>query len=221
MNLNVSKKPSESVIGGITTDAGAMDALARGSLGEPFSILGVHPVAEDWVVRTFAPDADRAVLRDADGSMHEMERLHDAGVFGVRLAARPMRYSIIAQNANAEWSFIDPYQFAPLLGELDEHLISEGAHLRLWRTLGAQQRNHEGVDGAAFAVWAPDARRVSVIGDFNDWDGRRHPMRRRGATGVWELFVPGLTEGARYKYEVAGADGGLPMPKSDPLGFHG
>ena len=218
MSLNVSKSALGSTL---APDRGAMDALARGVFGEPFSMLGVHPDADGWVVRTFAPGADRAQLRDADGAAHEMVRLHDAGIFGVRLATRPLRYRIIAQNAQAEWNFIDPYQFGPLLGELDEHLISEGAHLRLWRTLGAQQRNHEGVDGVAFAVWAPDAQRVSVIGDFNEWDGRRHPMRRRGTTGVWELFIPGLTEGARYKYEVAGAAGGLPMPKSDPLGFQG
>ena len=201
-------------------DRAIVDAIARGDLSDPFSILGPHPVGSGWQVRSFIPGADSATLQTADGPPRQMQRLDDRGVFAVHLDERPAPYSLLARNAAAEWRVVDPYQFGPLLGELDEYLISEGAHMRLWRTLGAQPRRHEGVDGASFAVWAPDAKRVSVIGDFNDWDGRRHPMRRRGATGVWEIFLPGLADGARYKFEIATGGDGLPMPKSDPVGFH-
>jgi 1,4-alpha-glucan branching enzyme len=203
------------------TDPAALEAIATGEHGDPFSVLGTHPVDDGWAVRTFAPGADAAEFEDGFGKRQPMTKLDDAGVFGTVLEQRPGRYSVIARKETAEWRFIDPFQFGPVLGEMDEHLISEGAHMRLWRTLGARPMNHEGVNGVAFAVWAPNARRVSVIGDFNGWDGRKHPMRRRGATGVWELFIPELGPGTRYKYEIAGPNGEMPHPKSDPVGFQG
>ncbi|WP_422372319.1 1,4-alpha-glucan branching protein GlgB [Hoeflea sp.] len=201
------------------TDPAALEAIVKGEHGDPFAVLGSHPCDEGWAVRIFAPGADAADIDDGVSGRQPMGQLHPAGVFGALLTDKPGRYSIVARNASAEWRFIDPYQFGPVLGEMDEHLISEGAHRRLWRTLGARPMTHEGIEGVTFAVWAPNARRISVIGDFNDWDGRRHPMRPRGATGVWELFIPNLAPGLRYKYEIAGSEGGLPHIKSDPVGF--
>ncbi|MCC6000267.1 MAG: 1,4-alpha-glucan branching protein GlgB [Pararhodobacter sp.] len=207
--------------GPLPTDPAEIAAITRGEHGDPFAVLGVHPCAQGWAVQVFVPGAGIVLIEDATGASQPLSPVGDGGVFGAVVARRPARYTVIARNDDAEWRFIDPYQFGPVLGAMDEHLISEGAHMRLWRTLGARPLTHEGTDGIVFAVWAPSARRVSVIGDFNDWDGRRHPMRRRGATGVWELFIPGLASGERYKYEIAPAGGGLPMPKSDPVGFQG
>ena len=136
----------------------------------------------------------------------------------VRLAERqPIRYR--AANATGEWSVIDPYAFGPVLGPMDDYYGAEGTHLRLYDKLGAHLMAHEGVDGVHFAVWAPNARRVSVVGDFNDWDGRRHVMRKRIDSGIWEIFLPDVGEGAVYKYEIVGGDGELLPLKSDPFGF--
>ena len=201
------------------TDPAALEAIATGEHGDPFSVLGTHTCRDGWAVRIFAPGADTAEIKQETGARQPMAQLHKAGVFGAVLMKQPGRYTIIARNKSAEWQFIDPYQFGPVLGEMDEYLISECVHQRLWRTLGARPMKHEGIDGVTFAVWAPNARRTSVIGDFNGWDGRRHPMRLRGATGVWELFIPDLAPGTRYKYEIAGPDGEMPHPKSDPVGL--
>ena len=115
----------------------------------------------------------------------------------------------------------DAYRFGPVLGDLDAYLFGEGTHLRLYDVMGAHVRTIDGVDGTAFAVWAPNARRVSVVGDFNDWDGRRHPMRLRLECGVWEIFVPGVGAGARYKYELERSAGDAACrSKSDPLAFY-
>jgi 1,4-alpha-glucan branching enzyme len=113
----------------------------------------------------------------------------------------------------------DPYRYAPVLGEIDDYLIGEGTHRALWRVLGAHVRAHEGVAGTHFALWAPNARRVAVVGDFNGWDARRHGLRPRGATGVWEIFLPGVGEGAAYKYAITGPDGAALQLKADPVGF--
>jgi 1,4-alpha-glucan branching enzyme len=200
-------------------DPAALEAIATGEHSDPFSVLGTHPIKGGWATRVFAPGADAAELEDESGKRQSMSKLHEAGVFGAISDQRLGRYSVIARNEAAEWRSIDPYQFGPVLGEMDEYLISEGAHMRLWRILGARPMVHEGIDGVTFAVWAPNARRVSVVGDFNGWDGRKHPMRRRGATGVWELFIPELGTGTRYKYEIAGPNGEMPHSKSDPVGF--
>jgi 1,4-alpha-glucan branching enzyme len=115
----------------------------------------------------------------------------------------------------------DPYRFWTVLGEMDVWLLAEGSHLRPFERLGAHLCEIDGVAGTAFAVWAPDAQRVSVVGDFNTWDGRRHPMRLRRECGVWEIFLPGVTAGARYKYEIRSRDGRLLPLKADPYGFQG
>lgn len=205
----------------LAPDRAALDALAGAEHGAPFDVLGVHPLSGGgWVARAMAFGADTAELRPAVGPAVEMMRVHEAGIFATQLPEAPGVYDVLARNTGGTWRFTDPYQFPPLLGPLDEHLIAEGAHMRLWRTLGAHPRLHDGVEGTAFAVWAPGAHRVSVIGGFNDWDGRRHPMRQRGTTGVWELFLPAVGAGAPYKFEIA-PHNGAPFPKADPVAFYG
>ena len=132
---------------------------------------------------------------------------------------KPFAYRLRISKGEDQWIAEDPYRFGPVLGDLDEHLIGEGAHLNLWEALGAHLMTHESVAGTHFAVWAPNARRASVVGDFNGWDGRRHVMRRRGQTGVWEIFIPGVGEGEPYKYELLGPDRQLLPQKADPFGF--
>ncbi len=131
--------------------------------------------------------------------------------------AGPFRYRLRFRLPAKTIELEDPYRFPPVLGELDVHLMAEGTHLRIYERLGAHPIEIDGVDGVAFAVWAPNAQRVSVVGDFNDWDGRRHPMRKRVEAGVWELFIPGLQGGELYKFEILGADGELLPLKADPL----
>ena len=188
-------------------------ALAEGRHPDPFSVLGLH---EGQIV-ALVPGADRlwAVGADAGAEVELHPISHD--VFSGKWSGG--KYRLRAGNATETWDFDDPYAFGPVLGPMDEYLIGEGTHKRLWEKLGAHAITHEGVAGVHFALWAPNASRVSVVGDFNFWDGRRHQMRRRGATGVWEIFVPGIHDGALYKYEIAGPDGTVQPLKADPLGF--
>ena len=181
-------------------DRGAAEALLDGLHGDPFSALGLHKQGKSWVVTAFVPGADRLwVLTGKVGKADEASPVDGApGLFTATLAKKS-DYRLRASGHGAEWEFEDPFRFGPVMGEMDEYLLGEGTHKRLWQVLGAHLITHEGVDGTHFAVWAPNAQRVSVVGDFNIWDGRRHPMRRRGATGVWETFIPGLGDGASYK----------------------
>ncbi|MDJ0826010.1 MAG: 1,4-alpha-glucan branching protein GlgB [Rhodobacter sp.] len=188
-------------------------AILGGTHGDPFGVLGPH----DGVLRAFVPGAER-VLALKGGSETDLPPVAGApGLFAGRFAATD--YRLRCSNPEATWEIDDPYRYGPVLGEIDEYLLGEGTHRRIWEALGAHVLTHEGAEGVHFAVWAPNARRVSVVGDFNFWDARRHPMRRRGATGVWEIFLPGLGEGTVYKYDILGAEGqGLPL-KADPVGF--
>jgi 1,4-alpha-glucan branching enzyme len=189
---------------------------------DPFSFFGMHAERGGIVVRASLPQAERAFVLDRrDGTPHPMQRERD-GIFVARFARerQPFAYALIAETGERREEFEDAYRFGPVLGELDAYLIGEGTHLRLWEALGANRRSIDGVDGVAFAVWAPNARRVSVVGDFTVWDGRRYPMRKRMECGVWELFVPGLADGALYKYELESHDGALLPLKSDPLGTY-
>ena len=128
---------------------------------------------------------------------------------------QPVRYR--ARNEGGEWTVTDPYSFGPVLGPMDDYYIREGSHLRLFDKLGAHPLKHDGAEGFHFAVWAPNARRVSVVGDFNNWDGRRHVMRLRQDTGIWEIFVPDIQAGAIYKYEIVGKNGEVLPLKADPF----
>jgi 1,4-alpha-glucan branching enzyme len=203
-------------------DPAAVAALVAGRHGDPFALLGLHGGGTaPLVMRAFLPDAE-AVTMMAPGDMAvPLERTHAAGFFEAALpagAARaPYRLKVVWPLGEVELD--DPYRFPPLLGELDVHLFREGTHLRLHEQLGAHYREVEGVLGTAFAVWAPNASRVSVVGAFNHWDGRRHPMRKRVECGVWELFLPGVAPGAPYKYEILGPHGEILPLKADPVAF--
>jgi 1,4-alpha-glucan branching enzyme len=198
-----------------------VDAVLAARQDDPFAVLGPHETGEGWAIRAFAPGAEtlRAVTR-AGQSIVELERREGDFFEGLAKGVkhRPA-YRLEAANAQAQWTIDDPYAFGPALGSIDDHLLVEGTHRQLYKRLGAQLATHEGVDGVVFALWAPSALRVSVVGDFNQWDGRRCQMRKRVDSGLWEIFVPGLSAGAVYKYEIISASGALLPLKADPFGF--
>src|SRR5215813_14555987 len=199
-----------------------IDALVHGDHDDPFGLLGPHLVTGvGLVIRSFQPTASRVRVIDEQGAeVAELERKHPAGFFaGVVGADTRMAYRLRLDLPAQQRDIDDPYRFPPILGDLDMHLLGEGSHQRLYERLGAQPTELLGIPGVSFAVWAPNARRVSVVGDFNDWDGRRHPMRRRFEAGIWEIFLPGLEAGALYKFEIKSADGHLLPLKADPLAF--
>ena len=200
------------------------DAIVHARHGDPFSVLGMHSADGGLVVRTFQPQADAVDILDRKTGRRAatLSKVHPDGLFEARLARRkkPFSYRFRLTGSNGPADIEDPYRFPPVLGELDVHLLAEGSHLQTYERLGAHPCVLDGVSGTAFALWAPNARRVSVVGDFNDWDGRRHPMRLRHACGIWELFLPALEPGARYKFEIVGPDGALMPLKADPYAFH-
>ena len=201
-----------------------INRILAGTHSDPFAVLGQHIVDGAPTVRVFDPWAESVEVLDAKTGRRviSLSPVADApGLFVGRAARRKSRfaYRLRMTRDDKVWTVEDPYRFGPVLGALDEHLIGEGAHLNLWEVLGAHVMTHEGVEGTHFAVWAPNARRVSVVGNFNGWDGRRHLMRLRGQTGVWEVFLPGIGEGEAYKYELLGPHGQLLPQKSDPFGF--
>jgi len=174
--------------------------LARGEHPDPHHLLGAHPAADGVRIRVWRPDALAVTARLDDGDV-ELEPTHPDGMFEgtVPNAEMPLRYRLAVRYPDGnEFVLDDPYRYPPQLGELDLHLAREGRHERLYDRLGAHPREIEAVAGTMFAVWAPSASRVSVVGDFNSWDGRLHPMRSLGASGIWELFLPGVETGARY-----------------------
>ncbi len=203
------------------TPQGDIDAVVSGSHGNPFAVLGVHEGEKGLLARCFIPHAESVTAFTLAGKpAGELLRRHDAGFFEGRLTIRkrqPLKY--LARNAGGEWWVTDAYSFGPVLGPMDDYYIGEGSHLRLFDKLGAHVIDHEGAHGVHFAVWAPNAQRVSVVGDFNEWDGRRHAMRRRVDTGIWEVFVPDIDAGRVYKYEIVGPDGKRVPLKADPFAF--
>jgi 1,4-alpha-glucan branching enzyme len=198
-----------------------IDAILRARHGDPFAVLGLHETPAGHVIRAFVPGATRVEAVTPDGRViAPLDRVHADGFFeGLTPLAARTPYCLRAANDAARWEFADPYSFAPVLGATDDHLLVEGAHQKLYEKLGAHVLTHEGVEGTHFAVWAPNARRVSVVGDFNQWDGRRAQMRKRIDSGIWEIFIPGVGAGANYKYEIVGRQGELLPLKADPLGF--
>ncbi len=199
--------------------AGGMERLAALEHLDPHSILGAHLEPDGVVVRAFRPDAERvALLIEGEESGREMARVHPAGIFEIRLKGRPdlfaYRFGIFFRGGISITTH-DPYCFLPTVGDLDLYLLGELKHERPYEVLGAHPRELGGVGGVAFAVWAPNARGLSVVGDFNGWDGRIHMMRSMGGSGIWELFVPELEPGARYKYEIRPHEG-PPYLKTDP-----
>ncbi|RYB05943.1 1,4-alpha-glucan branching protein GlgB [Lichenibacterium ramalinae] len=201
---------------------GDVAAIVAARHGDPFSVLGQHQTQAGPVVRAFVPYAETLHAVGPDGAVHDLEARPGAeGFFEGPVPDGTVRYRLKAGNAGGGWDLENPYAFGPVLGSLDDHLFVEGTHRELYRQLGAHARTHEGAAGVHFAVWAPNAQRVSVVGDFNDWDGRRLAMRKRIESGLWEIFAPGVTPGTRYKYEILGRDGRLLPLKADPVGFQG
>ena len=168
-----------------------MDDLIAGRVHDPHAVLGAHPDGGHTVIRTLRRGAGAATVLFGD-ERHPMSRVRDEGVFEVEVPGSVLDYRVEVDGAERD----DPYRYLPSLGEMDLHLIREGRHERLWTVLGAHVREYDGpmgaVRGTSFAVWAPHARAVHVIGDFNGWDAIRHPMRLLGESGVWELFIPGV-----------------------------
>jgi 1,4-alpha-glucan branching enzyme len=198
-----------------------IDAILAARHADPFAVLGLHETPAGRVVRAFVPGAETLAVETPEGRpLARLERVRPEGFFeGLTPLEARAPYRLAAANDGAAWAFADPYSFSPFLGPLDDHLLVEGAHQRLYERLGAQRVTHEGVAGTNFAVWAPNALRVSVVGDFNHWDGRRAQMRKRVDSGLWEIFLPGVGAGAVYKFEILGRDGELLPLKADPLGF--
>ena len=193
-------------------------ALVAGRHSDPFAVLGRHHRGSYDTVVCFPPGARGVALIDGDGALlSNMSRIHDDGVFAGRIDAPAYRLRVTWADGNTS-ELDDPYAFGSTFGDIDLHLLGEGRLERLYDKLGAHVMTHGGVTGTRFAVWAPNASRVSVIGDFNQWDGRRHPMRRHPGVGVWELFVPGVGDGTRYKFELLDASGSLLPEKTDPCG---
>ncbi len=186
---------------------------------DPHSILGAHVEPDGVVVRAFRPDAERVVLLvDGEDGGREMACVHPAGIFEIRLKERRELFAYRLEvffRGGTSITIRDPYCFQPTLGDLDLYLLGELKHERPYEVLGAHPRDLGGVTGVAFAVWAPNARGLSVVGDFNGWDGRIHMMRSMGGSGIWELFIPQLEPGARYKYEIRPHEG-PPYLKTDP-----
>ncbi len=195
-------------------------SLTEGRCRAPFDFLGLHPHADGgWVVRVFIPWA-RSVTISRRGPRAPMERVGKGGLFerAFPRAKEPFRYKLLVEDPDGrEWTIEDPYRFGPTLDESRVRTFLAGSERRVHEVLGAVPLRHEGVEGTRFSVWAPHAEAVNLVGDMNHWDSRCHPMRPRGATGVWELFVPGVRVGARYKYEIVTADGAR-SERADPCG---
>ncbi len=197
--------------------------LLEGTHPDPFRVLGPHRVGDDLDIRVFRPDARSVeiVLEEQGAESIVAKRVHPDGFFcaTVRNATRddPYRLRITTWDGSQQFT-ADPYQYGPILGELDLHLFAEGQHWRIYEKLGAHPRAIGDAAGVYFAVWAPNAQRVSVVGDFNRWDGRVNPMRKLIGSGVWELFLPGVKQGAHYKFEIRTHSGAL-LLKSDPFAF--
>lgn len=211
-----------------TADEGAISAIVGGYHGSPHDLLGPHLVLVNGVsalaIRVFRP-LDRAVyvVNSASGERAEMQRIHDAGFFEVVFAGvdQIFAYDLRVLDRNGqEYSLEDPYRFEFNLTDYDLYLFNEGNFLGCYEKLGAHFATVAGVNGVNFAVWAPNAQRVSVIGEFNGWDNRAHPMQLRGGTGVWELFIPNLPEGMHYKYAIRSRFMGYEVDKADPYGFY-
>jgi len=205
----------------MTLPAEALHALITGEHGDAFAVLGPHPGPKGTlIVRAFLPGAREASVVPVGSDLvpHPLSPIHPSGLWEAVLPVPgPLVYRLrITDGSGQSYEIEDPYRFPPTLGEVDLHLLAEGTHYRIYDRLGAHVARLEDVDGIVFAVWAPNARRVSVVGDWNGWDGRRHPMRLHPGNGIWELFIPGVSQGARYKFEILARSGEPLALKSDP-----
>src|SRR5947207_6676457 len=205
-------------------NAEEMEAIVGGYHGDAFRILGPHPVRKrrgqaNWEVRAFLPQAASASVVCGE-ILHPMEKKHPSGFYCATLSGEPAPYRLRAQLWDGGvMDFDDPYRFPPVLSDFDLHLHAEGTLYEGYNTFGAHPVECEGVPGVRFAVWAPNAENVALAGDFNQWDTRRHPMRRRNS-GVWEIFMPALGEGVAYKYNVRSRFNAYQQLKADPYAFY-
>jgi 1,4-alpha-glucan branching enzyme len=206
-----------------------IDSIIKGDHSDPFAFLGMHETetgaAKAIIVRAFIPGGEQVWVIEANqpDTRHPMQKLRDEGFFDLTFQDRHERFAYRLKAANRfgdSWEFHDPYSFLPLLSDYDLHLMAEGTHYRNYEKLGSHVRVVDGVRGVHFAVWAPNAKRVSVIGDFNQWDGRRHPMRLHAGAGIWEIFIPGLREETVYKFEIKWRRFGFITHKTDPYAFY-
>src|ERR1039458_285447 len=195
-----------------------LDALVRREHANPHSVLGAHPADGGVIVRVLRPAAAGVEVIPDQGARVALTQIHAGGIFEGLLegAELPLHYRLkVDYGSGARFEIEDPYAFGPTLGDPGLPLIGEGRHEEIYERLGAHVLEHQGARGTAFAVWAPAARAVSIVGDFNSWDGRLNAMRTLGSGGIWELFLPGVEAGACYKYEILTADGQLSL-KADP-----
>ena len=210
-----STKPTSSV------PKGDLDRFLSLSHGDPHSILGIHPQKKGVMVRVFRPEAQSvSILLNGKGAEVRLDCAHSAGLFETLLEVSevsPYRVKV-EYSGNKVFTYWDPYAFWPTLGEMDVYLLGEGNHQKLHEKMGAHFMIHQGVEGVSFSVWAPGAKAVSVVGDFNGWDGRLHPMRCMGSSGIWEIFIPEIGQGMNYKYEIRTHDGRR-LLKADPYAF--
>ena len=190
-------------------NAEQVTAIMNGNHGDPFAFLGMHEDERGMLlVRTLQPGAQRVGVVDvkSGNELAELAQIHPGGFFSGPI---PRRHNRFRYRLRVCWDGVnvdveDPYRFPPVLGEMDVWLLAEGTHYRPYQHLGAHRRDFEGVQGSSFAVWAPSATRVSIVGEFNHWDGRRHPMRLRRECGVWEIFLPNVGPGVRYRVRDQG-----------------
>jgi 1,4-alpha-glucan branching enzyme len=200
--------------------ADAIESLLEGTHADPFSLLGVHRGPEGAYARAILPGAETAEAHDLAGrKLGKLKRIDPRGLFEGTLKGEPAALKYRCAAGGHEWWLTDAYTFGPVLGPVDDLLIAQGTHFRLFDKLGAHPLHHEGADGVHFAVWAPNARLVTLVGDFNDWDHRRHPMRQRKDIGVWEIFIPDIGIGRAYKFRIVGPDGTVLPLKADPFAF--
>ncbi len=201
------------------------DRIITGKHDDPFSVLGCHKIGRATVIRTFAPNADRIEILTPKGrkAVASLNQIHGAGLFEGKVPAGRIKagYRLKAHYGDTNHIYEDPYRYGPALGELDIHLLASGDHDHAYRALGAHLIHHQGAYGTRFAVWAPSAKFVSVCGDFNHWNTLQYAMRSRGSSGIWEIFIPGIQEGAHYKFSLWDAQGNQLPLKADPFGFGG
>jgi len=211
----------------VTVPKEELYSLVRGEHRDPHHVLGFHPDpnSKKVTLRSFHPDAKSCLVKMGVKEPYQpMDKLHDGGVFSIEVSEKDIPkdksyfYKFVFANGD-EWEVADPYRFTPTVGELDLYYVGEGRHWRIYEKMGAQFREYEGVKGVSFVVWAPNAKRVSVIGEFNQWDGRLFPLRAMGNSGIWEIFIPGIEQGALYKFEIISPTGER-LEKLDPYAFH-
>src|SRR5438477_4954554 len=200
-----------------------LKSFLSGTHSDPFRILGPHRVGDDLAIRIFRPDAQKIdiILNPQANEPITAERIHRDGFFCATVpgATRDLDYRLCLQSRDGSKQLTrDPYQYGPIMGEVDLHLFAEGQHWKIYEKFGAHARTIGDAVGVYFAVWAPNAERVSVVGDFNGWDGRVNPLRKLIGSGVWELFLPGIKQGAHYKFEIRTQSGAI-LLKSDPFAF--